>query len=89
MKAEGNKDTMAKRDLNKWAEEGRKAVSKHRDLTKKEFNQLENKWREYAIVDAFYFGVKVGIEQAKAEKRKVKKFVFECGRKASMNDSKR
>lgn len=72
MKAEGSKDTMAKRDLNKWAEEGRQAVSKHRDLTAKEFNQLENKWREYAIADAFYFGVKVGIEQAKADRKKKK-----------------
>lgn len=68
----GAKETMAKRDLKKWIDKGRQAVSQHRDLTAKEFNYLSNLWREYAITNAFYFGVKVGIEQAKADRKKKK-----------------
>lgn len=74
---------MAKRNLEQWIEEGRQAIRNNkRDMTAKELKGIVEKWGGYHNLQVFYclddifcFGVKIGMEQAKAEKRKAKKSI--------------
>ena len=74
---------MAKRNLEQWIEDGRQAMHDNkRDLTAYEMRNIVDKWGGYHNLEVFYclsdmfcFGVKVGMEQAKAERKKAKKAI--------------